>query len=45
MVLTPPSPKPCVLTSPMTALEQSLRAICDDASQAAVLILPQIKLN
>ena len=30
---------------PMAALEQSLRAIWDAASQAAVLILPQIKLN
>ena len=31
--------------SPTAALEQSLRAIWDAASQAAVLILPQIKLN
>ena len=30
---------------PTAALEQSLRAIWDAASQAAVLILPQIKLN
>jgi len=29
--------------SPIAALEQSLRAIWDAASQAAVLILPQIK--
>ena len=29
--------------SPTAALEQSLRAIWDAASQAAVLILPQIK--
>ena len=31
--------------SPTAPLEQSLRAIWDTASQAAVLILPQIKLN
>ena len=31
--------------SPTAALEQSLRAIWDAASWAAVLILPQIKLN
>ena len=31
--------------SPTAALEQSLRAIWDPASQAAVLILPQIELN
>ena len=31
--------------SPTAALEQSLRAIWDAASRAAVLILPQIKLN
>ena len=31
--------------SPTATLEQSLRAIWDAASQAAVLILPQIKLN
>ena len=31
--------------SPTAALEQSLRAIWDAASKAAVLILPQIKLN
>ena len=31
--------------SPTAALEQSLRAVWDAASQAAVLILPQIKLN
>ena len=31
--------------SPTAALEQPLRAIWDAASQAAVLILPQIKLN
>ena len=31
--------------SPTAALEQSLRAIWDAASQAAVLILPQIKFN
>ena len=30
---------------PLAALEQSLRAIWDAASRAAVLILPQIKLN
>ena len=40
-----PSPKPYILTSPHAALEQSLRAIWDAASQAAVLIWPQIKLN
>ena len=31
--------------SPTAALEQSLRDIRDPASQAAVLIFPQIKLN
>ena len=31
--------------SPTATLEQSLRGIWDTASQAAVLILPQIKLN
>ena len=31
--------------SPTAALEQSLRAVSDAASRAAVLILPQIKLN
>ena len=31
--------------SPTATLEQALRAIWDAASQAAVLILPQIKLN
>ena len=31
--------------SPTAALEQALRAIWDMASRAAVLILPQIKLN
>ena len=31
--------------SPTAALEQSLRAVWDAASRAAVLILPQIKLN
>ena len=31
--------------SPKAALEKSLRAIWDAASRAAVLILPQIKLN
>ena len=31
--------------SPTATLEQSLRAISDAASQTAVLILPQIKLN
>ena len=31
--------------SPTAALEQSLRAIWDAASRAAVLIFPQIKLN
>ena len=30
---------------PTATLEQSLRAIRDAASQGAVLILPQIKLN
>ena len=43
---TPPSPKPYIYwLSPTAALEQTLRAIGDAASQAAVLILPQIKLN
>ena len=42
---TPPSPKPYILTSPTAALEQSLRAIWEAASQAAVFILPQTKLN
>ena len=41
---TPPSPKPYCL-SPTSTLELSLRAIWDAASWAAVLILPQIKLN
>ena len=31
--------------SPIATLEKSLRAIWDAASQAVVLILPQIKLN
>ena len=42
---TPPSPKLIYRLSPTAALEQSFRAIWDAASQAAVLILPQIKLN
>ena len=42
---TPTSPKPYMLTFPTAALEQSLRAIWDAASWAAVLVLPQIKLN
>ena len=42
---TPPSPKPYILTSPTAALEQSLRAVWDAASRAAVRILPQIKLT
>ena len=34
-----------ILTFPPASLEQFLRAIWDAVSQAAVLILPQIKLN
>ena len=34
-----------VLVPPLTSLEQFLRVICNDLSQAAVLILPQIKLT
>ena len=41
----PPSPKPYILTSSTAALEQTLRALWDATSRAAVRILPQIKLN
>ena len=42
---TPPSPNLIYCLSPTAALEQSLRALWDAASWAAVLNLPQIKLN
>ena len=42
---TPPSPNLVYCLPPTATLEQSLRAIRDAASRAAVLILPQIKLN
>ena len=45
MVFNSPFTKPYILSSPTAALEQSLRAVWDAASWAAVLILPQIKLN
>ena len=46
MVLNSPFTKILYVDRPPTApLEQSLRAICGAASWAAVLILPQIKLN
>ena len=34
-----------ILSLPLTSLEQFLRAIIGAVSQAAVLILPQLKLN
>ena len=40
-----PLPWPPTHTAPATSLEQFLRAIWNAASQAIVLILPQIKLN
>ena len=46
MVLNSPFTKTLYIDfPPLAALEQSLRAIWDAASRAAVLILPQIKLN
>ena len=42
---TPPSPEFYIVSPPTATLEQSLRAIRDAASQAAVLILPQIELT
>ena len=46
MALNSPSPKPYIYwLSPTAALEQSLRAVWDAASRAAVLILPPVKLN
>ena len=45
MVLSSPVTKTLCTDFPPPALEQSLRALWDAASRAAVLILPQIKLN
>ena len=41
----PPSPKSYIPTFPPASLERYFRAIWNAASQAAVLILPQIKLR
>ena len=46
MILNSPFTKTLYIDfPPLAALEQSLRAIWDAASRAAVLILPQIKLS
>ena len=42
---TPPSPKSLYTDLPLSFLEQFLGAIQGAVSQAAVFILPQIKLN
>ena len=40
----PPSLKPYMMTFPPATLEQSLRAMWDAVSQAAVLIFPKLSL-